>query len=111
MDQEVIKEKSLELIHKTKEFLVLEKSYEESLSALLLIGKARASDTGKLPGKVLARFHNARNLDEAEEITMKRMSRLKAKMNELSSEIRELSDLLKPYFSGGKAVEPKNNAS
>ena len=110
MDQVTIKEKSLELIHKTKNFLLLEKSYEESLSSLLLIGRARVAGKGKLPEKVLARFHNARNLDEAEEMTTKRMSRLKARMNELSSEIRELSDLLKPYFSDNKSVETKSKA-
>lgn len=105
MDQATIKEKSLELIHKTKEFLVLEKSYEESLASLLLIGRARISGERKLPKRVLARFGNAQNLDEAEEMTEKRMSKLKAKMNELSSEIKERSDLFKSCFSEGKAVE------
>ncbi len=112
MDQETINEKSLELIHKTKKFLLLERAYERSLAALHLISRAKL-DAGRklhsLPKRILPQLKSARNLDEAERLIERRISELKIQMGELSSQIRELSDLLEPYSSHAAPLESKEN--
>lgn len=111
MDQDTVKAKSLELIHLTKEFLQLKKTYEDSLSVLILVRKAKMLGDTKLdtlPEKVLAFVKTAGNLDDAEKMTTARMSLLRDKMQELSPEIKKLSDQLEPYFSSlRESSEPK----
>jgi hypothetical protein len=99
LDQETLKEKSLELIHETKRFLLLEKVYEESLTALLFIkqAKLRGGNLESLPKRVLSSVGKPGNLDEAEKTIETKMSKLRVVMSDLSSEIRELSDLLAPF--------------
>jgi uncharacterized coiled-coil DUF342 family protein len=111
LDQKNFKAKSLELIHITKEFLQLEKTYEDSLGVLIVIKKARMLGRNQLkalPGKVLELVHNAANLDEAEKLTIARMSELRKKMDSLSQEIKKLSEELQPYFSELKQTKKTN---
>ena len=111
MDQETLKKKSLELIHKTKGFLLLEKAHENSLTALLLISRAKLARDGKignLSKGILPLIKGARNLGEAESLIENKMAKLKIRMNELSSEILELSDLLEPYSSQENPTEQEN---
>ncbi len=97
------KAKSLELIHTTKEYLQLEKSYEEGLSVLILIKNAKLLGHKKieeaLPKRILEFAAEARDLDEAEKLTSLRMSELKQRMDFLSPEIKRLSEELQPYLS------------
>ena len=108
MDSATLRTKSLELIHKTKEFLLLKKEYEESLWALGSIKKWRLvgeSELGLLPGKVQLLVKTTGSLEEAEKAATVRMAELHVKMEELAPEIRKLSDQIDPYFSGMKQPE------
>ncbi len=114
MDQKNFKAKSLELIHITKEFLQLKKTYEDSLGVLILIKKAKMLGRNRLealPKKVFEFVHNATNLDEAEKLTVARMSDLKQRMDSLSREIKKLSEELQPYFSEMKQTKKTTTAS
>lgn len=105
MNQDIFKTKSLELIHLTKEFLKLKKTYEDSLGLLIAIKKAKMLGKEKidaLPQKLLHLIPNAKTLDDAERVTMIKMSELRQKMSELGPEIKKLSDQLEPFFSSMK---------
>ena len=104
-NQDSFKEKSLELIHLTKEFLQLKKTYEDSLGVLILITKVRMlgkTQLESLPQKALAFVQDAKDLNDAEKKTMEKMTGLRRRMSELSPKIKRLSDQLEPLLSGTK---------
>jgi chromosome segregation ATPase len=102
LEQKDFRAKSLELIHSTKEFLQLKKTYEDSVGALISIKNARMqgrNKLGDLPKKSQEFVRNAPNLDEAEKQITANMSELKSKMAALTPEIKKLSEELQPYTS------------
>lgn len=105
MEQEIIKNKSLELIHLTKEYLQLKRNYDDSLSILISIKKSKMlgkEGIDSLPEKMRELVKEAKDLSEAERISMSQMSELRKKMSQLSPEIKKLSDQLEPYLSNLK---------
>lgn len=92
----------------TKEFLQLKKTYEDSLAFLIVVKKAkiRGDQTFEaLPEKFHTFVENVKDLDEAERVTLTKMSDLRNRMAILSPQIRKLSDQLQPYFSKEKQTE------
>jgi hypothetical protein len=109
-NQDIFKSKSLELIHLTKEFLKLKKTYEDSLGLLIAIKKSRMigkATLDSLPQKLLPLVPGAKNIDDAERMTVVRMEELKRRMAELGSEIKRLSGQLEPFFSGAQQEQAK----
>lgn len=110
MNQDIFKSKSLELIHLTKEFLKLKKTYEDSLGLLIAIKKARMlgkATLDSLPQKLLPLVPGASNLDDAERMTVVKMEELKQKMANMGSGIKKLSGQLEPFFSGAQQEQGK----
>lgn len=59
----------------------------------------------EVPDKVRAFIGKVESLDEAEKMTNARMNELRTKIDELTHEIKKLSDQLQPYFSKIKQAE------
>ncbi len=111
MENESLNAKSMELIRKTKEFLQLNKTFDDLQSILVLISQAKPNQVSAeswkivaLPDKVRELIKSAGNLDKAENLTLNRMRELKERLGELSKEIRKLSDQLEPYSNRPKST-------
>ena len=108
MDQDLLREKSLQLIRITKEFLLLKKEEENSMSIVSYLMNARIIESAggsfedlceRMPANIQQLVKESGSLTEAEKKALSRAKELQIKMAKLAPEIRRLSDLIEPYVS------------
>ena len=108
MEQDVIREKSLQLIRVTKEFLLLKKEEENSMGVVSYLMNARIIESAggsfemicsRMPQNILQLVKESGSLREAEKKALSRAKELQIRMARLAPEIRNLSDLIEPYIA------------
>ncbi|MHB8566471.1 MAG: hypothetical protein ACYC7D_09930 [Nitrososphaerales archaeon] len=114
--EDELKEKYLQLIKTTKEFLVVKKEEEDAISIVSLIRNTRISESigqsldillMKMPVNIQEFVQSSGSLEEAEKRALQHINDLRGKMNGLSVEIKKLSVQLEPKIPSSSS-EPRD---
>jgi hypothetical protein len=110
-----LQERYLELIKLTKEYLVLKKEEESTISMVSLIKNARIYESigrdieiimMKMPLSVQQFVQTNGNLEEAEKKSLEKLDELRSKMIDISDEIKRLTAQLEQRTPTSKSPEP-----
>lgn len=109
-----LQERYIELIRLTKEYLVLKKEEENTISMVSLIKNARIYESigrdieiimMKMPLNVQQFVQTNGNLEAAEKKSLERLEELRSKMNDISDEIKRLTSQLEQRAPTSKSPE------
>ena len=110
-----LQERYLELIRLTKEYLVLKKEEENTISMVSLIKNARIYESigrdieiimMKMPLNVQQFVQTSGNLEGAEKKSLEKLDELRSKMSDISDEIKKLTAQLEQRTPTSKSPEP-----